>query len=132
MWHELGWAASRVLLGFVLPVAIIAVAVDQVRPSYVALIGLGFVALTIAELVKLRLLASSAHEAAAGLGPAGTDAAPDRRSRPSLAGRTMRPAMLRLDRSWREHAASGEARVAAGEAVISAVPEPLILIDRRP
>ncbi|MEN3377768.1 MAG: two-component system, OmpR family, phosphate regulon sensor histidine kinase PhoR, partial [Hyphomicrobiales bacterium] len=111
-------------------VAIIAVAVDQVRPSYVALIGLGFVALTIAELVKLRLLASSAHEAAAGLGPAGTDAAPDRRSRPSLAGRTMRPAMLRLDRSWREHAASGEARLAAAEAVIAAMPEPLILIDR--
>jgi two-component system phosphate regulon sensor histidine kinase PhoR len=130
MWQQLGWAASRVLLGFVLPVAIIVVAVDQVRPSYVALIGLGFVALTIAELVKLRLLASEGREAAAGLGPDGIAAAPDRRKRPSLAGRAIRPAMLRLDRSWREHAARGEARLAAAEAVIAAMPEPLILIDR--
>src|SRR5437763_6492753 len=130
MWQQLGWAASRVLLGFVLPVAIIVVAVDQVRPSYFALIGLGFVALTIAELVKLRLLASEGREAAAGLGPDGIAAAPDRRKRPSLAGRAIRPAMLRLDRSWREHAARGEARLAAAEAVIAAMPEPLILIDR--
>src|SRR5438477_8836542 len=101
MWHELGWVAGRVLLGFVVPVAVIVVAVDQVRPSYFALIGLGFVVLTIAELVKLRLLASSAHEAAAGLGPDGIDAAPDRLKRPSLAVRAIRAAMLRLDRSWR-------------------------------
>ena len=130
MWQQLSWVAGRVLLGLVLPVAIIVVAVDQVRPSYVALIGLGFVALTIAELVKLRLLASEGREAAAGLGPDGIAAAPDRRKRPSLAGRAIRPAMLRLDRSWREHAARGEARLAAAEAVIAAMPEPLILIDR--
>jgi two-component system phosphate regulon sensor histidine kinase PhoR len=130
MWRELGWAASRVLLGFVLPVAIIAVAVDQARPSYFALIGLGFVALTIAELVKLRLLASRAREAAVGLGPDGIDAAPDRRRRPRLAVRAIRPALLRLDRSWHEHAARSEARLAAAEAVIAAMPEPLILIDR--
>src|SRR5205823_14002377 len=96
MWQQRSWVAGRVLLGLVLPGAIIVVAVDQVRPSYVALSGLGFVARTIAELVKLRLLASEGREAAAGLGPDGIAAAPDRRKRPSLAGRAIRPAMLRL------------------------------------
>ena len=38
--------------------------------------------------------------------------------------------MLRLDRAWREHAAHAEARLAAAEAVIAAMPDPLILIDR--
>jgi two-component system phosphate regulon sensor histidine kinase PhoR len=38
---------------------------------------------------------------------------------------------LRLERRWREHAASTEARLAAAEAIIAAVPDPLILIDRR-
>ena len=39
--------------------------------------------------------------------------------------------MLRLDRAWREHAARAETRLAAAEAVIAAVPDPLILIDRQ-
>ena len=39
--------------------------------------------------------------------------------------------MLRLDRTWREHAAQAESRLAAAEAVIAAVPDPLILIDRQ-
>src|SRR5260370_34477596 len=37
---------------------------------------------------------------------------------------------MRLRRSWREHAGRAEARLAAAEAVIAAVPDPLILIDR--
>jgi two-component system phosphate regulon sensor histidine kinase PhoR len=38
--------------------------------------------------------------------------------------------MLRLDRAWRDRAAQLQARVAAAEAVIAAVPDPLILLDR--
>jgi two-component system phosphate regulon sensor histidine kinase PhoR len=49
----------------------------------------------------------------------------------SLAARAIWPAVLRLRRSWRAHAAQAEARLAAAEAVIAAVPDPLILIDRR-
>src|SRR6185295_16144160 len=43
----------------------------------------------------------------------------------------LRSAALRLNRAWQEHAAQTEARLAAAEAVIAAVPDPLILIDRQ-
>jgi two-component system phosphate regulon sensor histidine kinase PhoR len=39
--------------------------------------------------------------------------------------------MLRLDRAWQEHASQAEALLAGAEAVIAAVPDPLILIDRQ-
>jgi len=134
MWRDLRWAAGHVLLGFVLPVAIIAAAVmawDRVRVSYLALIGLGFVVLTVWEFVKFRRLEADARRASAGLGPAVPDSAADRPSRPSPIARAIRPAVLRLDRAWREHAAKAETRLAAAEAIIAAVPDPLILIDRR-
>jgi len=41
------------------------------------------------------------------------------------------PAVLRLNRAWREHAAEAEAKRAALEAVIEAVPDPLLLLDRQ-
>jgi two-component system phosphate regulon sensor histidine kinase PhoR len=47
----------------------------------------------------------------------------------SLVARVIWPAVLRLRRSWREHAAQLEARLAAAEAVIAAAPDPLIMID---
>jgi two-component system phosphate regulon sensor histidine kinase PhoR len=66
----------------------------------------------------------------------GPDAAPgeavaqDYRSRRlSPATRAIWPAVLRLRRAWREHAARAEARLAAAEAVIAAVPDPLIMLD---
>ncbi len=43
----------------------------------------------------------------------------------------MWPAALRLDRAWRDQAAQLQARLAAAEAIIDAVPDPLILIDRQ-
>src|SRR6266478_2390370 len=49
----------------------------------------------------------------------------------SLAARVIWPAVLRLRRSWREHAAQAEAHLAAADAVIAAVPDPLIMIDRQ-
>jgi two-component system phosphate regulon sensor histidine kinase PhoR len=39
--------------------------------------------------------------------------------------------LLRLHREWREHAAQMERRLVAAEAVIAALPDPLILIDRQ-
>src|SRR5437764_6083722 len=131
MWQELGWAAVRVLLGFVLPVGLIAagvMALDQVRISYFALIGLGFAVLTVWEAFRFRILGSNARDAAVGLGPARTE--PGRESRLSPAARAMRPAMLRLDRDWRTYAGRAETQLAAAEAAIAAVPDPVILIDR--
>jgi two-component system phosphate regulon sensor histidine kinase PhoR len=68
----------------------------------------------------------------------GPDAAPGeaaalgyRSYRLNLAARTIWPAVLRLRRSWREHAREAEAQLAAAEAVIAAVPDPLIMIDRQ-
>ncbi|HEX3860921.1 MAG TPA: ATP-binding protein [Stellaceae bacterium] len=43
--------------------------------------------------------------------------------------RAIWPAVRRLARAWREHAADAERRFVAAEAVIAAVPDPLILID---
>src|SRR5207245_10908021 len=65
----------------------------------------------------------------------GPDAARDASVAPgprlSLTARAIWPAVLRLRRSWREHAAQAEAQLAAAEAVIAAVPDPLIMIDRQ-
>src|SRR3981081_3132952 len=46
------------------------------------------------------------------------------------AARALWPAVLRLDREWREHAGRTELQLAAAEAAIAAVPDPVILIDR--
>jgi len=68
----------------------------------------------------------------------GPDAAPNEAMAPgyrrpglSLTARAIWPAVLRLRRSWREHAAQAEAQLAAADAVIAAVPDPLIMIDRQ-
>jgi two-component system, OmpR family, phosphate regulon sensor histidine kinase PhoR len=47
------------------------------------------------------------------------------------AAKGLRLAALRLARLWRERVATAEARAAAAEAVLAAVPDPLILIDQR-
>jgi two-component system phosphate regulon sensor histidine kinase PhoR len=84
----------------------------------------------LATAIASRRLAAAARQAIAALGP---DAAPPMRrlGRASPAARAIRPAMQRLDRIWREHAERTEARLVAAEAVIAAVPDPLILIDRQ-
>jgi two-component system, OmpR family, phosphate regulon sensor histidine kinase PhoR len=112
-----------------------------------ALFALGFLDRTTAILAATAMLALSALMAIAsalslagtraaidGLGPdaAGGPGAPGYRSpRSSLAARAIWPAVLRLRRSWREHAAQAEAQLAIAEAVITAVPDPLIMIDRQ-
>jgi two-component system phosphate regulon sensor histidine kinase PhoR len=93
--------------------------------------------LALAALMAIPLVLSLARARAA-IDRLGPDAAPDeaappgyRNRRLSLAARVIWPAVLRLRRSWREHAAQAEARLAAAEAVIAAVPDPLIMIDRQ-
>ncbi len=93
--------------------------------------------LALAALMAIPLVLSLAGARAA-IDRLGPDAAPGgaaapgyRNHRLSLAVRVIWPAVLRLRRSWREHAAQAEARLAAAEAVIAAVPDPLILIDRQ-
>jgi two-component system, OmpR family, phosphate regulon sensor histidine kinase PhoR len=79
--------------------------------------------------ITSRRLALAARQVAAAFGP--DPAVTDNLGRLSPAARSIRPAMQRLDRAWREHAGRREARLAAAEAIISAVPDPLILIDRQ-
>jgi two-component system phosphate regulon sensor histidine kinase PhoR len=56
------------------------------------------------------------HPTARGLGPSAKE---------------LRFAILRLARLWRERVAAAQARAAAAEAALAAVPDPLILLDQR-
>lgn len=108
-----------------------------------ALFGIGFfdatvalvaaaalAALSVLLAIPLLLSLAGARAAIDGLGP-GAAPQSDRQRRLSLAARAVWPAVLRLRRSWQEHAARAETRLAASEAIIAAVPDPLILIDRQ-
>ena len=94
----------------------------------------GMLALATLMAIAFTLSLAGARAAIDRLGP---DAAPGDPGTPghpshwlSPAARATWPAVLRLRRAWREHAARAEARLAAAEAVIAAVPDPLIMIDR--
>ena len=50
---------------------------------------------------------------------------------PSRAAEQIRLSILRLARSWRGQVESAQARLAAADAIIDAVPDPLILLDER-
>ena|SRR5579862_1062658 len=132
MWRELGRAAGRVLLG-ILPLAIFLAVMFELgwaRATVFAALGAGVVVVTVTSFVSLRLLAAEARDAVGGLGPeAALPPAPPRRLGPG--GWAIWPAVLRLDRAWRSHAAETAARLAAAEAIIAAAPDPLILIDRQ-
>src|SRR5579863_3023576 len=95
----------------------------------------GMLALSTLMAIALGFSLAGAHAAIDRLGP---DAVPDeaaarsyRSHRLSPATRAIWPAVLRLRRAWSEHAARAEARLAVAEAVIAAVPDPLIMIDRQ-
>jgi two-component system, OmpR family, phosphate regulon sensor histidine kinase PhoR len=132
MWREqLGWTAIRILLPWLAGVVLIALYADTGGLGAVPAIGAALVLLALTSAivwVTNRSLPSAAREVAATLGPDPAVSARPRRLSP--AARALRPAMLRLDREWSEHAARAEARLNAAEAVIAAVPDPLILIDR--
>jgi two-component system phosphate regulon sensor histidine kinase PhoR len=134
MWRDLRWIAGRFLLTL-LPVAIVLVALFEwgaLRGAAFAVLGLALATVTISSLVWFRALRFVSQEAVADLGPheAGGGAADPERRR-SVYARVIRPAALRLDRAWRDHAAELQAKLAAAEAIVAAVPDPLILIDRQ-
>jgi two-component system phosphate regulon sensor histidine kinase PhoR len=131
MWREqLGWTAVRILLPWLLGLGVIIVYADSgglgAVPAVAAALGLLVLIATIA-LGAERWLAGAAREAAAALGPDQLSNGPRRLS---PAARALWPAVLRLDRDWRDHAGRGEVQLAAAEAAIAAIPDPLILIDR--
>jgi two-component system, OmpR family, phosphate regulon sensor histidine kinase PhoR len=127
MWPgQLSWTALRILLPWSIGAVLIAVVVHS-EALAIGCALLLLVLISASVLVTNRLLRTGLGDAAADLGPERNTE--DEPRRLSAAARAIRPAMLRLDRAWREHAARSEAHVAAAEAVIAAAPEPLILID---
>jgi two-component system, OmpR family, phosphate regulon sensor histidine kinase PhoR len=112
------------------------------------LFALGFLDGTAATIAAAAMLAAAAliaiasalalPGARAAIDRLGPNAAPDdaatqgyRRPRFILSAGTTWPAVLRLGRAWREHSAQAAARLIAAEAVIAAMPDPLIMIDRQ-
>src|SRR5712691_949295 len=138
MWRELGWAACRVLVTWVPVAALLGYASEVgVFPTRLALAFLvfGMAVVILAELIAHRVARSMWRNVTLGFGPESTSVDNGRRThwwhRLNLWTAAIRPAVLRLDRAWREHAAAAEARLAAAEAIIAAAPDPLILIDRQ-
>jgi two-component system phosphate regulon sensor histidine kinase PhoR len=133
MWREqLGWTAVRILLPWLPGAVLIVLYFDSGRIDALPAIGAAVLLLGLTSAVVLlanRWLSLAAREATAALGP-DRAAASDRPHRLSPAARALRPTVLRLDREWREHAGRTEMQLAAAEAAIAAVPDPVILIDR--
>jgi two-component system phosphate regulon sensor histidine kinase PhoR len=134
--EDLGWTLAGILLPWLAACIAIFAFFDNGELDMGAAIGIGTAALTIsvlATVISQRFLATAVRHARTGLGPetrAIDQPQPSRAFRLNPTARAFRSAMLRLDRAWRDHAARAEARLAAAEAVIAAVPDPLILIDR--
>jgi two-component system phosphate regulon sensor histidine kinase PhoR len=129
MWRNLGYAWAHVVIaGLSLAIfAALMFELDLLPGVVFALLGLGIVLKIVGDFVEFRFLRAEARDAVGALGPDATvPPAPPRRLSPAIW-----PAMLRLDRAWREHATHTEARLAAAEAIIAAAPDPLILIDRQ-
>src|SRR5260370_3683296 len=133
MWRDFGLAAGRVTLAL-LPLAVIfAVGYGWgwFRREVFALLGFALVLVTISHFVSVRFLGAEARDAVRALGPDATVPA-IRPRRLSPGGWAIWPAALRLDRAWREHAASTAARLAAAEAVIGWAPDAPIPVDPPP
>src|SRR6185437_15768578 len=122
MWRgQLGWTATRIFLPW-LPGAIFffylfARGTLDAMPAILA--GAALLAFTFAmTAITSRWMVSAVRQAAAALGP--HPAVPAQRPRRlSPAALAIRPAVSRLDRAWRGHAAAAEARFAAAEAIIA-------------
>jgi two-component system, OmpR family, phosphate regulon sensor histidine kinase PhoR len=135
MWREqIGWTATRIALPW-LPSALLCAVlclylVDRGAIGATTAIISGSVLFAFASAIIAltnRRFAAAAREAVTALGP--TAASTERRARLSPAALAIRPAVLRLDRAWREYATESETRLAAAEAIVAAAPDPLILID---
>ena len=123
-----GLALGLALPGLLVVAALFGFALIDATAAILA----GVAVLVVATLtaVPFALSFAAAAEAIARLGPDEPDGFP-RERRLSLAARAIWPSVLRLRRGWRAHAAEIAARLAAIEAIIAAVPDPLIVIDRR-
>lgn len=134
MWRDLGWAAGYALFAALASIVLYAALLIG-NVSSVEILTLGgtvFVLFIVVGPASLRLIRYRARIAMTGLGPdaEARDSRPEQPRRSRLTS-VIRSAALRLDRSWREHMAQTEARLAEAEAVIGAAPDPLILIDRQ-
>ncbi|HTV88561.1 MAG TPA: ATP-binding protein [Stellaceae bacterium] len=133
MWRQqIAWTATRRLLPW-LPGAVVLLslfAAGAVGARTAVVVAAALFVFTLGVIVATnRRIAAAAWEAAAVFGP--DAAAADHRNGLSAAAETIRPAVQRLDRAWREHAQNAEARLSAADAIIAAAPDPLILIDQQ-
>ena len=132
MWRDLAWAAGRGLIVWVPAAALIAwmseAGMFPTRGAAVYAV-VALIAAIVVQAVMERLYQRAARDAMTGLGAEGASADRPRRLNPMA--RAIRMEALRLDRAWRRKAGAIESRLAAAEAVIASVPEPLILIDRQ-
>jgi two-component system phosphate regulon sensor histidine kinase PhoR len=136
MWRGFRRIAGRALLLALAGVIVIAglLAFDRLDPLSAIIAAAAIFGLSLLAAIPFALSVAAAREAIAALGPESAAISDQRltyrarRLRP--AAQALWPAIMRLRRAWREHAGRAEARFAAAEAVIAAVPDPLILIDR--
>ncbi len=131
MGRDFGWGTGLALVlsapGGIAVAALWGVGLVDAAAAVAAGVGVAALAVAIAAAAMVSL--ARTLTAIEQLGPAAASAQlPDRRA---LAARALWPALLRLRRAWRDHAATAEARAVAAEAVIAAMPDPLILIDRQ-
>jgi two-component system, OmpR family, phosphate regulon sensor histidine kinase PhoR len=126
-----GFALGFSLPGWIVIAALFGLGFFSVGPAIAA--ASAVLALTFLTAIPLALALGVAQTAIETLGPEAISPVESRSARAlqrlSPAARALWPALLRLRRAWREHAARSEARLTAAEAVIAAVPDPLILID---
>ena len=119
------WVPGAVFFAYLCAVG--AVGAIEALIAAAALLGL-LVAIT---LINDRALAAAAHQAVRDLGPAPTITPSTAASseRLSAMARAIRPAAMRLNRHWQAHTTRTAEQLAAAEAIIAAVPDPLILLD---
>lgn len=131
MWRGVGWAIGFGLLTALVFAAVYAAGLRrQVSLAEILVVaGSSSALFAIFGRWSLGSLRTRAEAAVAGLGP---DAVPGLEAQHlGRQAAIIRSAALRLDRAWREETAQLRAHLAAAEAIIAAVPDPLILIDRQ-
>ena len=132
MWRVIGRTVASILAPWLAASLLVALLLTAGEIGVEAAVAVSVASLVLSALVTVisqRARLSTARRATTGFGPGAVASNPIPRLNPTA--RALRSAVQRLDRTWREHAAQTEARLAAAEAIIAAVPDPLILIDRR-
>jgi two-component system, OmpR family, phosphate regulon sensor histidine kinase PhoR len=124
-------------LGFAFPalgVCAVLAGLGFLAPAPALLAGAAILVLTGLVVAPFAIAIGEAREALAALA---ADAAAEPATPPGAslglgpAAEELRRAAVRLARQWRERLSGAEARAAAAEAVVAAIPDPLILLDER-